>query len=63
MNNNYFTKQGWQCPICGYVWSPSHPSCNNCNRPENEKYTFKTTIPNIKGEQEKPINMEVNKNE
>lgn len=25
-----FTPQGWQCPICGAVWSPSTMMCYNC---------------------------------
>lgn len=35
-------QQGWQCPQCGYVYSPITPGCNNCNRPDNEKYTTTT---------------------
>ena len=23
--------QGWQCPVCGAVYSPSTPMCYNCN--------------------------------
>ena len=37
---------GWQCPVCGYIWGPFHPGCNNCNRPDHEKSitTTSTTI-------------------
>ena len=35
------TQQGWQCPVCNFVYSPITPCCYNCNRPEHEK--FKTT--------------------
>lgn len=24
------TPQGWQCPVCGAVYSPSTPMCYNC---------------------------------
>lgn len=34
--------QGWQCPVCGYVYAPYYAECTNCNRPEHEK--VKTTI-------------------
>ena len=35
--------QGWQCPQCGYIYSPTQPFCINCNRPENEKHKFTIT--------------------
>ena len=25
-----FAIQGWQCPVCGAVYSPSTPMCYNC---------------------------------
>jgi hypothetical protein len=25
--------QGWQCPICGRVYSPLTTECDKCNRP------------------------------
>ena len=25
-----FAAQGWQCPICGAVYSPTTPMCYNC---------------------------------
>lgn len=28
--NDFFTPQGWVCPKCGAVYSPSTPSCWNC---------------------------------
>lgn len=37
-------QQGWQCPICGYIYSPTWRSCDNCNRPDNEKYTISTNV-------------------
>lgn len=27
---NIFAQQGWQCPICGRVYSPSTPMCLFC---------------------------------
>lgn len=35
---------GWVCPKCGYVYSPTHYSCDNCNRPDNEKYTTTSDV-------------------
>lgn len=31
-------QQGWQCPICNYVYNPLTPQCFNCNRDYSEKY-------------------------
>jgi hypothetical protein len=31
------TQKGWQCPVCGYVYSPYTIDCWNCNRPDHEK--------------------------
>jgi uncharacterized OB-fold protein len=25
-----FVQQGWQCPVCGAVYSPTTPMCYNC---------------------------------
>ena len=25
-----FAAQGWQCPVCGAVYSPTTPMCYNC---------------------------------
>lgn len=53
--NMPFAAQGWQCPICRTVWSPSIFSCA-CSRaqiktaaetgipPEHEKYMFKSNV-------------------
>lgn len=31
MYNDYnFAQQGWECPKCGAVYSPSTPMCFNC---------------------------------
>lgn len=29
-NNVSFNPQGWQCPVCGAVYSPMTPACFNC---------------------------------
>lgn len=31
------SREGWECPKCGYCYSPAMPCCTNCNRPEHEK--------------------------
>ena len=36
-----FAQQGWQCPICRRVYSPTTPMCYYCG---NEKYTTSTTL-------------------
>ena len=33
--------EGWECPVCGYVWAIWIDGCKNCNRPDYAKY--KTT--------------------
>lgn len=39
----YFAaSQGWQCPVCKYVYSPMTPGCYHCNRPDNEKFKVST---------------------
>lgn len=30
MENDYFVPQGWQCPVCKRVYSPSYPWCLFC---------------------------------
>lgn len=32
--NNLFVKKGWQCPICGRVYSPTTPMCFYCRNKE-----------------------------
>lgn len=29
-----FHNPGWQCPICGCIYSPSTPECYRCNKKE-----------------------------
>lgn len=31
MNDNRFIPQGWECPKCGAVMSPTTSVCVNCN--------------------------------
>lgn len=38
------SNQGWECPKCGYVYSPITPSCFNCNRPDHSKVSTYTNI-------------------
>ena len=33
-NDANFAQQGWQCPICHAVWSPTTPMCYNCTGKE-----------------------------
>ena len=42
--NSGFAPQGWQCPICGRVYSPSTPMCYYCSR-KTETTTTSTAIP------------------
>lgn len=39
--NNGWVNQGWQCPICKKVYSPSTPFCYFCGR--DETYTTTNT--------------------
>lgn len=32
--DNLFVNKGWQCPICGRVYSPSTPMCFYCRNKE-----------------------------
>lgn len=36
-----FAQQGWQCPVCGRVYSPSTTMCLYCNN--NTERTASTT--------------------
>lgn len=39
-----FAQQGWQCPVCGAVYSPTTPMCWNCTgRKQTVVYTDRTT--------------------
>lgn len=31
-----FVQQGWQCPVCGGVYSPFTPQCLNCTGQKQE---------------------------
>ena len=37
--HNNFVQQGWQCPLCGRVYSPMTPMCFTCN---NQKTVLST---------------------
>lgn len=43
---NFGAPQGWRCPICGRVYSPTTPMCFYCSNKEN---TIQTDI-NISNE-------------
>ncbi len=36
--------QGWQCPICKRVYSPSYPWCNFCGNEKTETTTCTTDV-------------------
>lgn len=42
-----FIQQGWQCPICGRVYSPSTTMCYYCGSGQNYIYTNSTSNANI----------------
>ena len=44
-NFSGFAPQGWQCPICGRVYSPSTPMCYYCSRKTEITTTTSTAIP------------------
>lgn len=45
---NLGVQQGWQCPICKRVYSPSTPMCYYCGGEKHQDVTTGTgTIPNI----------------
>ena len=43
--NSGFAPQGWQCPICGRVYSPTTPMCYYCSRKTEIMTTTSTAIP------------------
>lgn len=52
--NNISIQQGWECPKCGRIYSPTTPECYHCNKEiSNEKHdtewvetkSITTTIP------------------
>jgi len=43
MLNTPFVAQGWQCPICGRVYSPTTVMCFSC--PGTTKHLDSTTPP------------------
>lgn len=47
-NYNYFAPQGWQCPICKRVYSPSTPCCFYCGA-ESKVTTSTSATLNIGG--------------
>lgn len=44
MNEFNFVPQGWQCPICKRVYSPSTPWCYYCGNEQTITTTDKTII-------------------
>lgn len=44
MNNDFFIKQGWQCPICKTIYNPYIISCNKCNNKDKDNYSDKLII-------------------
>ena len=47
MNDNYFIRQGWQCPICERVYSPDTYICIYCNNRNNTYTTTGTDTPSL----------------
>ena len=45
-NPNYpnWGPQGWQCPMCGRIYSPTTPMCFYCSNKETTIQTDKTTV-------------------
>lgn len=43
-NYNFFTPQGWKCPQCGRVYSPSTPMCYYCGGTEKKTITTDKTF-------------------
>ena len=37
--DNIFVNKGWQCPICGRVYSPTTPMCFYCGKEINATAT------------------------
>lgn len=47
-NHEYYSinyaQQGWQCPLCKRIYSPTIPECLHCN---NNETTLTTTTENL----------------
>lgn len=45
MDHDYLMSvpQGWMCPVCKRVYSPSYPWCNFCGNEKTETTTTYTT--------------------
>lgn len=41
-----FTQQGWECPKCGKVYSPSTPMCFTCPQKVKTQTTINTPLAN-----------------
>lgn len=39
-----FTQQGWECPKCGRVYSPTTSMCSNCPQKATTQTTTNTPI-------------------
>lgn len=35
--------QGWQCPVCGYIWGPFVQGCQNCNKESKTEWSTSCT--------------------
>lgn len=46
INENIGVSQGWQCPICGRVYSPMIPMCYYCGG-EQKTITYTTSTENV----------------
>lgn len=46
-NDFGFASQGWQCPLCGRVYSPYTSRCFYCNNTNNTYATTDTNLPTI----------------
>ena len=48
--------QGWQCPVCGRVYSPTSPMCLYCHKPTRNEvralYGFDTVSSEFKKDEE-----------
>jgi len=44
MENYNFAQQGWQCPLCKRVYSPSTPCCFYCGAEGMAKSVTTTTL-------------------
>lgn len=52
MNDNKFIPQGWECPKCGAVMSPTTSVCVNCNGQVQVTVSTATNISYLKDEVE-----------